>query len=363
MSGRLIITTKKTYCPWSQHNVERVLRDERLERERIEKEAKAEKDAAAAKRRGLHTDPNSNCDESQSAVQRHINLFPEAEEAELRLALGTTTSAPKKENGILPLPLGGEEASNRKMGRVPFYMQSRDAVDSAPNNNYVDRVLGRKVEGDAITGQIMRNQAVGRERSRKLKNDPMMRFYQSGECRDSEEGATSEVRAASQSTDEVVGGQSNHLEIDAHRDSDGHRESSKKRRHKSSKKGKKRKEKKHHDSSSAASDSSRSSISYRRHSKKERKRKHDRRHRDGQSSSHKSAKSYYGSTESQQYNPVAAGDETRDILRKKRLEREALENARAQSILGQSNSDNNHRLFGDRDRGYHDQWNPMLSRK
>ncbi len=38
MSGRLIITGKKTYTPWNAKNRERVLRDERLERERIEKE-------------------------------------------------------------------------------------------------------------------------------------------------------------------------------------------------------------------------------------------------------------------------------------------------------------------------------------
>ena len=36
MSGRLIITTKKTYCPWRPENVERILRDERLERARGE---------------------------------------------------------------------------------------------------------------------------------------------------------------------------------------------------------------------------------------------------------------------------------------------------------------------------------------
>ena len=31
-----MILPKKTYCPWRPENVERVLRDERLERERLE---------------------------------------------------------------------------------------------------------------------------------------------------------------------------------------------------------------------------------------------------------------------------------------------------------------------------------------
>ena len=34
MSGRLIILPKKSYNPWKPENIERVLRDERLERER-----------------------------------------------------------------------------------------------------------------------------------------------------------------------------------------------------------------------------------------------------------------------------------------------------------------------------------------
>jgi hypothetical protein len=349
MSGRLIITTKKTYCPWSQHNVERVLRDERLERERIEKEAKSEKDAAAARRRELHTDKNCHTDESEATVQRHVNLFPEAEEAELRQAQGqnTVTVGSKKENGVLPVPLGGEEAANRKTGRVPFYMQSsRDALDSnaADTQNYVDRVLGRKVEGDAITGQIMRDQAVHREKSRKFKNDPMMRFYQSGECRETAECTKGLVQSKSQSNDET-GKHSNYLEIDA--DRDGKHAS---KRHKSSKKSR-RKEKRHRSSGNASSDSSASSsdASYKRHSKKKHKRKHrDRRH-SNRHSGHASATSH-------------AADETLDSLRKKRLEREARENARSQTVLGR-NVDNNPVLFGDRDRGYQDQWNPMLSRK
>ena len=46
MSGRLIITTKKSYCPWSSSNVEKVLHDERLERERSDRTR--EEEAAAA---------------------------------------------------------------------------------------------------------------------------------------------------------------------------------------------------------------------------------------------------------------------------------------------------------------------------
>jgi hypothetical protein len=55
-------------------------------------------------------------------------------------------------------------------------------------------------------------------------------------------------------------------------------------------------------------------------------------------------------------------DETLIQLRQRRLDREACENARAQSILG--HQDNTKvQMDDDRGRGYHDQWNPMLSRK
>ena len=178
MSGRLIITTKKTYCPWNQQNVERVLRDERLERERIEKEAQLERDAAKARRRGELGGTAA----ADGEGLKHVNLFPEAEEAELRLARGISgkTTEKKGDNGIMPVPLGGEEAANRKAGSVPFYMQ-RGKSDNSSSYNQM-RVLGRKVEADAITAKIMNDQACSREESRKSKNDPMIRLYISGEC-------------------------------------------------------------------------------------------------------------------------------------------------------------------------------------
>ena len=100
MSGRITILPKKTYCPWKQENIERVLRDERLERERIEKESS---DVAKHKQqqrlqydsrrdgddgRG-DGDANSN-DEESNEEKGNINLFPEAKEAELQLTHTTS---------------------------------------------------------------------------------------------------------------------------------------------------------------------------------------------------------------------------------------------------------------------------------
>jgi hypothetical protein len=185
MSGRLIITTKKTYCPWNPANVERVLRDERLERERLERQQNEDDDQS--KRRRWQT--------NEHLQKGHINLFPEASEAEIRLAHGNDGGIPiaynnddaeKKQNitGILPVPLGGQESNNRKLGNVPFYMQaaqSHNQEGKYDNSTYLGiRGNGRGTTAppsDGITDTLMRDQFVSREEYRKQKNDPMSRFY------------------------------------------------------------------------------------------------------------------------------------------------------------------------------------------
>eukprot|EP00986_Skeletonema_menzelii_P007045 scaffold2704_cov162-Skeletonema_menzelii.AAC.5 len=166
MSGRLIITTKKSYCPWNAANVERVLRDERLERERLERQ-QSEEDQSSSKRR--------------HEPQGHINLFPEAREAEIRLTHGTSNNVEKKNcNGILPVPLGGDELNNRKSGKVPFYMQTQSQQEEKYDNSSYLGIRGNrsgKAPSDEITDKLMRDQFASREEYRKQKNDPMSRFY------------------------------------------------------------------------------------------------------------------------------------------------------------------------------------------
>ena len=170
MSGRLIITTKKSYCPWSSSNVERVLRDERLERERLEKQQQNEENQSSKRHHLEDVEP-----------QGHINLFPEAREAEIRLAHGTTNDVEKKNcSGILPLPLGGDELNDRKRKKVPFYMQTQSQQEEKYDNSSYLGIRGNrsgKAPSDEITDNIMRDQFASREENRKQKNDPMSRFY------------------------------------------------------------------------------------------------------------------------------------------------------------------------------------------
>jgi hypothetical protein len=179
MSGRLTILPKKTYCPWKPENVERVLRDERLERERQQAAlARSLGDEDDARRRRRRYDEGG-----------HINLFPEAKDAELRLISGGRGNENKSKSSssaaevLPPAPLGGDEAARRKSGDVPFYMrQSSDGGRRKYDNTHGtafrlgdNRASG--VRADEITGKIMKDQFARREDDRKDKMDPMSRFY------------------------------------------------------------------------------------------------------------------------------------------------------------------------------------------
>jgi hypothetical protein len=196
-----------------------------LEREQLEKEAKRESQAAVEenqrrKRRsgndGINDRRREIDDDGQGVSYNyyadgannggHINLFPEAKEAELRLARGenkgSNTIAKNDTSGVLPIPLGGDEATKRKAGSVPFYMRHTTTTAAAGNNKdggiRYDNTnnsfrLGNTRRGpagagrttaaaDEITTQIMKDQFAKREDYRKDRMDPMCRFYVDKPC-------------------------------------------------------------------------------------------------------------------------------------------------------------------------------------
>jgi hypothetical protein len=126
MSGRLVILPKKSYCPWKPGNVERVLRDERLEKERVER---------TEKQRLTTTLPQSTrieqlailrgrIDEISPPLQRHVNLFQEEEEESCGNAVSDNRGKVREQQmGILPLVLGQSELETRGDNR-PFYLRT-----------------------------------------------------------------------------------------------------------------------------------------------------------------------------------------------------------------------------------------------
>jgi len=199
MSGRLVILPKKTYCPWNPSNVERVRRDERLERERIEKEQRLVEEEDRRRKSNCRNQSDAGRQTCPEEQEVHVNLFPEAEGAEKMLfhgggVNGIDVTVEKSENkGVLPIPLGGKEAKTRKSGKLPFYMRPRhdgcsqghghiDNYESVVRNSCDHAIRNgiRKrgsVAGDAITSKIMADQFDRREDARKQRMDPMNRFY------------------------------------------------------------------------------------------------------------------------------------------------------------------------------------------
>ena len=149
MSGRLIILPKKSYCPWKPENVERVLRDERLERERqaqldeadekkrsedrvqLLKTKRGKSGARSKNDKDVGTDTNDTDDDAGTGTAlEHVNLFADEEKAMMEKAVsgdGPVSEADKTNQssaGIMPLCLGGEEAARRRGEKsVPFYLQ------------------------------------------------------------------------------------------------------------------------------------------------------------------------------------------------------------------------------------------------
>ena len=150
MSGRLIILPKKSYNPWKPENVERVLRDERLERERqaqleeADRKKQSEDRVELLKKKRKRDGSNDGGSSGRSdrgadhavsgedAALGHVNLFADEEKAMMEKAVagaeGSASEAGTKRgsssSGIMPVYLGGEEAARRRGEKAtPFYLE------------------------------------------------------------------------------------------------------------------------------------------------------------------------------------------------------------------------------------------------
>lgn len=144
MSGRLVILPKKSYCPWKRENVERVMRDERLEKERSEKQQQQREEQEVVTRKRKRT--LESFDEASQELHGgneilpatgHINLFQEEEDAYLK---GITPRINvHKQDGIMPVILGQSELNARGANR-PFYMRTRQEFDVLPSKEDTQKI-------------------------------------------------------------------------------------------------------------------------------------------------------------------------------------------------------------------------------
>lgn len=199
----------------------------------------------------------------------------------------------------------------------------------------------------------------------------MSSFHKGGECQVSQVVSTATTTLSNETEQQIsrINGCDLHVPIDTQANTLEHTTSKRRRTkkdHRHRKEHIKRRSREDNDderptsSDSSSSFSSREKYSQKRHKRKKRSRSRHKRHTDkhskGRSCTNKSSESNTASTHDK---TTQEENNTIQLLRKKRLEREAAESQRANRILNKDSS----LWMGDRDRGYQDQWNPLLSRK
>jgi len=106
MSGRLITSKHKGYHPWNQKNIERVERDERLDRERkaeeeCERREEQQKDVFK-KLKGDNTNDNEVDDDENDAgsngEEKRFSLFRDEERQAANKIVGATETTKHKPN-------------------------------------------------------------------------------------------------------------------------------------------------------------------------------------------------------------------------------------------------------------------------
>lgn len=128
MSGRLIISSKKTYCPWKPENVEKVLKDEA---EHKRKEEAAVRDESATTRKML-------LEKRMETQKGHFNLFSPEEQAVIGSSAET---AQKVKPGIMPVYL--DTSSKQKK---PFYLNSKAFVGGSQAQRSIDTQRKRAMD-------------------------------------------------------------------------------------------------------------------------------------------------------------------------------------------------------------------------
>ena len=170
MSGRLVILPKKSYCPWKPENIERVLRDERLEKERLERAEKQRLTTILAQSTRIKQLAilRGSKDEILPPPQKHVNLFQEEEEESCRNAVSDSLGRVREQQmGILPVVLGQSELATRGDNR-PFYLRT------APEKKFLSSKEERRKESlDPMKGFSRKKQSSKFKVDRQLHADDL----------------------------------------------------------------------------------------------------------------------------------------------------------------------------------------------
>ena len=167
----MIITGKKSYTPWNASNVERLLRDERLEKERSEKEKQKSRELqnemrieAMKKRKYGETSANAGDvgkegpPKHNNVGKNHFNLFEE-EEKKMLSSIGLDNERTRDRNGDK-----SAEQKTAWKGIMPVYLSKQNKECEANDEHFYKRKPILRPELDLKVKDVM---------------DPMRKYHES----------------------------------------------------------------------------------------------------------------------------------------------------------------------------------------
>lgn len=174
-----MISKHKSYHVWNQDNVEKVMRDERLHKEKLEAAAQREKDSLQEKNREALLTSRDPSVAPAGAEREIFNLFGNLESAaaeETARKLKRREQEAKdalllRQNGATPWALG--DGSREKSGQRAWY-EATQPLSSDPSSSAGITVMGKRVTGSEEQG------ARSRDTARKNRLDPMAPLMHGG---------------------------------------------------------------------------------------------------------------------------------------------------------------------------------------
>lgn len=208
MSGRLIITSKKGYCPWSSKNLSRVARDERELQEREQKRKREVEQSERIEKLKRQNGDQDFSNDGPSAV-RHINLFEQEERSFLedaKLGQETIRTSPStsKQVGIMPVFLSQMKKDDEQKQQEIFYKrndilrkETDDKLKKQMDPMYAfhkDKTSRSKDDGDQIMTERVHRKEKKKKKSKKHKKRSSVHDKETNDSKDVNSSKLEELR-------------------------------------------------------------------------------------------------------------------------------------------------------------------------
>jgi hypothetical protein len=346
MSGRLVILPHKSWNVWNQDNREKVMRDERLHREAEEAKVEKEKKLLQEQNLELLRATNGIDDKTSDAADAEVVPFRLFEDLERKHfdKLGNEEYLKEK---------AAKELTQKKRDGIADWALGEGSYENSKSKPWFADLGSSSSSSAAALADVAKSAALQREQLRKGRADPMGSILVPNK-HDYQPKSMTKVPKVLPECAPLEAIESK--EDDDNYDTEEHHRDSRKRKHKSDKRDRSgSRERKH---------------SHKKHSKSRRSEDRDRKHKTDQDSQQERA----GRHDTGSSNHISSSNSSDAVpdkwadLRRKRLEREAVERKRAAVLLAEAD------IYGGGARGgaggggrgsssgYSQQYNPHLAR-